>query len=60
VDRHVHQAKVINGERGEKVRGDNQPIDWSRAEFVDEREPGENRDRTSKPGEWCPSIGNVK
>ena len=29
VHRHVHQAEVVNGERGEKIRRNNQPIDRS-------------------------------
>ena len=36
VHRHIYETEVIDGERGEEVRGDNQPIDQSGLYPVDE------------------------
>ena len=57
--RHVHQAKVIDRERGQEVRGDDQPIDWSGSERVDERSFAHVLERGGMRRTWLRGRENV-
>jgi hypothetical protein len=54
VHRHVHQAEVVNGKRGEEIRRNNQPIDRSGPDLVDEGEAGEDRNRAGESSQRRP------
>src|SRR5580700_2795864 len=54
VHRHVHQAEVVDGKRGEEIRRDNQPVDRSGPDLIDEGEAGEDRDRAGEPRQRRP------